>query len=102
MIDQAEAKRARNRFLQLLDIFIGEFDDFTRLDIDQMIVMIVRNFLIPGTPITEIMAREDGRLFKQAAEAEPARARHAETAGRDVAAVAGRDVAAEPGGNAAA
>ena len=57
--------------------------------------------VLPQTGPADWHERTDGG-FSPPAEAEPARARHAETAGRDVAAVAGRDVAAEPGGNAAA
>ena len=66
MADQLVAELLGDPVLQLFDHGILEFDDPARLDIDQMIVMVRRPFLVARPAVAEIMALENVRLFEQA------------------------------------
>ena len=51
--------------LQLLDLLVAEFDDPAALQIDQVIVVVARHFLVARAAISEIVTSEDVGLFKQ-------------------------------------
>src|SRR5215471_3937885 len=65
MADQAKTEVARHALLQLLDLLVGKLDDFTRLDVDQVVVMAKPCRLVAGAPVTEIVALENACPFKQ-------------------------------------
>lgn len=65
MIDQTVAKLLGDLALQGFDLRILELDDFATFNINQMIMVRFRYFLVPGTPVPEIMPAEDVVLFKQ-------------------------------------
>ena len=66
MADQAIAELRRNTLLQAFDLLIGELDDATGLDVDQMVVMIVLGFFITRPAVAKIATLQDARFLEQA------------------------------------
>ena len=64
MIDKFVAQFAGNLALQFFNLFIGKLNDLPALNINQMVVVVVRSRLIPRAPVTKIMARENAGLLK--------------------------------------
>ena len=65
MSDELVTQLSRDKLLQLLDLLVAKFDDAAALQVDQVIVMVARHFLIARTAIAEIVAGKDIGLFKQ-------------------------------------
>src|SRR5260370_643685 len=63
--DQLVAEFVGDDLLQLLDLLVAELNDPAALQIDQVIVMGARHFLVARTAVAEIMAGENVGLFKQ-------------------------------------
>src|SRR5487761_735964 len=66
MADQIIAELGSDRFLQFLAVLVAEFDHFAGLQVDQMVVMGARHFLVARTAVAEIVARQNARLLEQA------------------------------------
>src|SRR5690606_29173122 len=66
VIDQLEAELLGDAALQSLDLLVAELDDLAALHIDQVIVVMLGNLLVPGAPLAEVVSLEDVRLFEQA------------------------------------
>ena len=64
MSDKFIAEFIGDDLLQTLDIFVAKFDHSTRLQVDEMVVMRARHFLVAGPAIAEIVPRNDARLFE--------------------------------------
>jgi hypothetical protein len=58
------AKLISDDFLQSFDLFVAEFDNPSGLQVNQMVMMRAWHFLVSRSAITEIMPRQDTRLFK--------------------------------------
>src|SRR5271154_3356694 len=65
MIDQLIPEAGGHLVLKLFDVLVAELDDPPALEIDQVVVMIQRHFLITGGTLPEMMTREDVRLLEQ-------------------------------------
>src|ERR1700756_3049339 len=65
MSDQFVAEFIGDDLLETFDIFVAKLDHSTRLQADEMVVMRARHFLVAGSAIAEIVARNDARLFEQ-------------------------------------
>src|SRR5712671_570283 len=65
MPDQLVAELVGDDLLQFLDLLVAELDDPAALQIDQVVVMVARHFLVARAAVAEIMAGEDVGLFKQ-------------------------------------
>src|SRR6516164_937009 len=65
MADKFVAELIGNDLLQSFDLFVAEFDHPTGLQVDQMVVVSARHFLVAGAPIAEIVSSQNTRLFKQ-------------------------------------
>ena len=65
MTDQPETMVERDLALQLLDLLALELDHPAAADVDQMIVMIVRHFLVARPPVAEVEALEDLLFLEQ-------------------------------------
>src|SRR5271163_3160114 len=65
MANEFVAEFIGNDFLQSFDLFVAEFDHPARLQVDQMVVVSARHFLVAGAPIAEIVSSQNTRLFKQ-------------------------------------
>ena len=65
MADEFVAELIGNDFLQSFDLFVAEFDHPAGLQVDQMVVVSTRHFLVAGAPIAEIVSSQNTRLFKQ-------------------------------------
>src|SRR4029450_775317 len=63
--DQAETELARHALLQLFDLLVGELDNLSGLDVDEMVVMTKPRRLVAGAPIAEVVTLEDARAFEQ-------------------------------------
>src|SRR5262245_60995437 len=63
--DQLVAELLGDRALQRLDLLFLELDDPAALDVDQMVVMLLRAFLVARAPVAEIVALENARLLEQ-------------------------------------
>src|SRR5690606_23874177 len=59
MINQVEAEFLGDLVLQFLDLIAGELDHLPGLNIDQMIVMLIRYFLVAGAAVAKIVALEN-------------------------------------------
>lgn len=57
MADQLEAQPPRGLALQLLDVLVLELDDLARVEIDQVIVVLVGGLLVAGAAVAEIVVR---------------------------------------------
>ena len=66
MIDQTIAEFFGDPFLDQLDFGVVEFDHFTRLDVDQMIVMLTARRFITGASVSEFVTLEDIGALQQA------------------------------------
>ena len=66
MIDEAEPELLGDALLQQLELLVDELDDFTGLDINEMVVVAFGSGLVARTPVAELMALEDARLLEQA------------------------------------
>src|SRR5690606_13438742 len=66
MINQFEAEFLGDLVLQFLDLIAGELDHLPGLNIDQMIVMLIRYFLVAGAAVTKIVALENTVFFQHA------------------------------------
>ena len=82
MIDQAIAELAGDHVLDGLDFLVAEFDDRAGADIDQVIVMFVRDQFEPGAAILEIMLGDQPRFLEQIDGAVDGRQRDAVIDGR--------------------
>src|SRR5690554_1001235 len=56
MIDQLVTELARYFFLQALDLLVHEFDDFARLRVDQVIVMLIARCFVARAPVAKLVA----------------------------------------------
>src|SRR5271169_451878 len=65
MSDQFVAKFFGDDLLQTFDILVPKLDHATRLQVDEMVVMRARHFLVAGSAIAEIVPRNDVRLLEQ-------------------------------------
>src|ERR1700719_2463969 len=65
MPDQLVAKFIGDDLLQTFDILVAKLDHATRLQVDEMVVMRARHFLVAGSAIAEIVPGNDARLFEQ-------------------------------------
>ena len=65
MPDQLVAKFIGDDLLQTFDILVAKLDHPTRLQVDEMVVMRARHFLVAGSAIAEIVPGNDARLFEQ-------------------------------------
>jgi hypothetical protein len=66
VIHQPVAQFLGHPLLQVFDFFVVEFDDFTAFDIDQVVVMIFRDFLVPRTSVAKIVTVQDILLLEKA------------------------------------
>jgi len=66
VVDEAKAKLFRDPFLQRLEFFVDEFDNGTRLDVDQVIVMLVGCRFVTGATVSEFVPRKNPGFFEQA------------------------------------
>ena len=66
VIDQLVAEPRRHLALQRLDLFVAELDHAAGLQVDEMIVMLARHFLVARAAVAEIVPLEDVRLLEQA------------------------------------
>lgn len=64
--DQLETEVARNSLLQPLDLLVAELDHLAALDVDEMVMMISRCFLVPHAARAEIMTRKNAFALEQA------------------------------------
>ena len=51
--------------LQMLNLFIVEFDDLTGFNINQVIMVLIRHFFLARAPIAEIMAFNNSVFFEE-------------------------------------
>src|SRR5271165_3665052 len=65
MADKFVAELMGNDFLQAFDLLVAEFDHSTGLQVDQMVMMSTRHFLVTRAPVAEIVSCQNARLFKQ-------------------------------------
>src|SRR6516165_7052399 len=65
MADEFVAELISDDFLQSFDLFVAEFDHPAGVQVDQMVVVSARHFLVAGAPIAEIVSSQNTRLFKQ-------------------------------------
>ena len=65
MINEFIAEFCGNFFLQLFNFFIHKFNDITRLNINQMVMMFALGKLITGAAIAKIMRLNDTRFVKK-------------------------------------
>src|SRR6516162_9378530 len=65
MPDEFVTEFIGNNFLQSFDLLVTEFDHATGLQVDQMVVVSARHFLVAGAPMAEIVSRQNTGLFKQ-------------------------------------
>ena len=68
LADNSETEVRRNPALQLFQFLVLEFDDFTILHIDDVVMVIVAVFgcFEPGAAVAEIVAIQDMRFLKKA------------------------------------
>src|SRR3974377_360913 len=64
MPDEFVTQLIGNDFLQPFDLLVPEFDHPTGLQVDQMIMVGGRHFLVSRAPIAEIMPRQNARFLK--------------------------------------
>ena len=55
VVNETIAQLLCNKPLQLLDLVVVELDDPACLHVDQMVMMLVRHFLVAGTTVTKIV-----------------------------------------------
>src|SRR5262245_55185513 len=65
MVDELVTELARNELLQPLDLLIAKLDDLSRLEVDQMVVVIVAGLLIARPAIAKVMLRQDAGILEQ-------------------------------------
>src|SRR5438270_1527891 len=65
MSDQLVAKFIGDDLLQTFDILVAKLDHTTGLQVDEMVVMRARHFLIAGSAIAEIVPGNYARFFEQ-------------------------------------
>src|SRR5215472_436761 len=65
MPDEFVAELIGNDLLQSFDLLVAEFYHSTGLQVDQMVMVSTRHFLVAGAPITEIVSCQNTGLFKQ-------------------------------------
>src|SRR5271169_6865734 len=65
MADEFVAELIGYDFLQSFDLLVAEFDHPTGLQVDQMVVVSARHFLVAGAPVAEIVSSQNTGLFKQ-------------------------------------
>ena len=65
MSDQFVAKFVRNDLLQTLDILVAKLDHATGLQVDEMVVVRARHFLVAGSAFAEIVPGNDARFLEQ-------------------------------------
>ena len=66
VIDKLVAQLPRDRFLQLLDLFIDEFHHLAGLQVDQVIVVLVPDFLVARATVAEVVPLDDAGFLEQA------------------------------------
>ena len=62
---QLESQPFRDLFLKKFDLGVLKFQNPTISNIDEMIVVLLRNLFVPCTPITEIVTIENICFFEQ-------------------------------------
>ena len=65
MTNEPEAKFAGNALLEDLNVRIGKFDDPAAVNINEVIVMFARGFLIPAAPVPEVMTLQYALCSKE-------------------------------------
>ena len=65
MVHQPIAQPFRHCLLQALDFLVAELDDRPGAQVDQMVVVLVGNRLVPGPPLAEIVAGDDSGVLEQ-------------------------------------
>src|SRR5271165_7399173 len=63
--DQFVTEFIGDALLQAFDLLIAKLDHATRLQIDEMVVMCTRHFLVAGAAIAEVVPGDDVCLLKQ-------------------------------------
>ena len=59
VIDEPEAELLGNSLLQRFQLVVDELDHLAALDIDQMVVMVVRHSLVAGAAVAELVPLQD-------------------------------------------
>ena len=65
MIDQSEAMLAGNLFLKPLDLIGDKLDHFATLDVDQMIMVIIRCLFITRPAIAKVQPLDDSGFLEK-------------------------------------
>src|SRR5690625_5148655 len=65
MVHQLVAELPGDFLLQALDLVVHELDDFARLHVDQVIVMLVGGFLVTRAPIAKLMAFQNPGFLEE-------------------------------------
>jgi hypothetical protein len=65
MSDQFVAELIGDDLLQTFDILVAKLDHATRLQVDEVVMMRTRHFLVAGSAIAEIVPGNDARLLEQ-------------------------------------
>ena len=63
---QSVPELAGDGLLQRLDFFIDELDDFSGIDINEVVVMGALDLLVASPPVTEVVLLQDPCLLEQA------------------------------------
>jgi TusA-related sulfurtransferase len=63
--DQPIAGFFRDPALQFLDLVVVEFDDLAALDVDQVIMMLVRRFFVARAAVAEVVLGENAGFLKE-------------------------------------
>ena len=63
--DQPESEILGDSLLQALDLLVLEFCDPPRLDVDQMVMVLVRDLLVTGAAISEVVSFQDVRRLEK-------------------------------------
>src|SRR6476646_1563141 len=66
VIDEAVAELFGDALLQGFKFVVDELDDLACLDIDQMVVVVVRNRFVAGATVAELVPLEDAGFLEQA------------------------------------
>src|SRR4051812_2778473 len=65
MVDEAEAELFGDALLERLELVVGELDDVSGLDVDQMIVVGLRRRFVARAAVAEFVPFEDPGLLEQ-------------------------------------
>ena len=65
VIDQPIAEFPRHNLLQLFDLFVVELDDFTGLQVYQVVVVVITGFLVACSSIPEVDPLNNAGILEQ-------------------------------------